>query len=284
MIRKFALATLSQTDTIIDKMELDLVTAPTGLGFSLEVSTIKTGVEEILVRASHTLSEVSLTANFLNPNAYQKAKALRYWLGLNTKKRMAFVWENDAGTSLADCIVTKFDVSEMGEDRVFQVPLSIRMLSPFFDLSKNEIVIKLVSGGKVYPYSYPYSYGSSITTGNEITNDYIEESPLIVKLFGEMDNVGVSLTEKGSEKPYAQVAFTGLVLKKGAYLTINAITKKITIFDPTLFPNEQDAYKYLVPSKDAFLYAKGQAVSILTANVTSTKTGYLEATYRKYRL
>ena len=154
MIRKFALITFDDnTDTITDRINLDIVSAPSGLGFSVTATTIKTDVEEILIKAVQSLGTISLTVNFANGNEYVKARALRAWIEKHINDRTATEWQNDAGLSYADCIVTSFDFGELSQRGLATVPLKIKMLSPFFEIVENEIKIYPSTGGKRYPYT-----------------------------------------------------------------------------------------------------------------------------------
>ena len=282
MIRKFALITFDDnTDTITDRINLDIVSAPSGLGFSVTATTIKTDVEEILIKAVQSLGTISLTVNFANGNEYVKARALRAWIEKHINDRTAIEWQNDAGLSYADCIVTSFDFGELSQRGLATVPLKIKMLSPFFEIVENEIKIYPSTGGKRYPYTYPYTYGSGVIANNEIANNYIKEIPLIITLYGVMDNVSCGIRVKGESELYQQVAFEGLSLQANQYVIINAVTRKIFYFNGTELT---DGYNYLDASKDSFIYAKENAISELTANVESGKTGRLTASYRRYRL
>lgn len=282
MIRKFALITFDKnTDVITDRINLDIVSAPSGLGFSVTATTIKTDVEEILIKAVQSLGTISLTVNFANGNEYVKARALRAWIEKHINDRTAIEWQNDAGLSYADCIVTDFEFGELAQRGLATVPLKIKMLSPFFEIVENEIKIYPSSGGKIYPYTYPYTYGSGVIANNEIANNYIKEIPLIITLYGVMDNVSCGIRVKGESELYQQVAFEGLSLQENQYVIINAVTRKILYFNGTELV---DGYNYLDASKDSFIYAKENAISELTANVESGKTGRLTASYRRYRL
>lgn len=282
MIRKFALIAFDKnTDVITDRINLDIVSAPSGLGFSVTATTIKTDVEEILIKAVQSLGTISLTVNFANGNEYVKARALRAWIEKHINDRTAIEWQNDAGLSYADCIVTDFEFGELAQRGLATVPLKIKMLSPFFEIVENEIKIYPSTGGKTYPYSYPYTYGSGVIANNEIANNYIKEIPLIITLYGVMDNVSCGIRVKGESELYQQVAFEDLSLQENQYIVINAVTRKILYFNGTELV---DGYNYLDASKDSFIYAKENAISELTANVESGKTGRLTASYRRYRL
>ena len=282
MVRKFAFVLFDDNaDIIKDRINLDMVESPSGLGFELSLSTIKTDIEEIIVKVAQSLGNIPLNVIFSGGNEYIKEKSLRAKIGMWTGKRMALEWSNDAGVSYAECAVTKFEVGEINSDGYMSVPLTLKMLSPFFEIVENEIKIYPSSGGKVYPYTYPYTYGSGIIANNEITNNYIKEIPLVITLYGVMDNVSCGIRVKGESELYQQVTFEGLSLQENQYIIINAVTHKIWYFNGTELV---DGYNYLDASKDSFIYAKENTTSELTTNVESGKSGRLTASYRRYRL
>lgn len=281
MIRKFSLVVFDSRYQITDRINLDLVTEPKGLGFKLDVATIKKNVGEIPTRVSQNYGNINLNVNYAMGREYQKAKALRQWIERNTYKNMALEWINDSGKSFIFCKVVDFDFSEKNITKDVSIPLTIKQLSPFFEVIENEVQIYPSAGGKIYPYEYPYSYGIGVISNNEITNNYIESIPLIITLYGVMENVSVGIRIKGQSTLYGEVAFEGISLQDGQWITINADSNKIIYFNGI---EELDGYNYIDASKNSFLYAIKQQVSELTANVQSDKSGRLEARYLKFSL
>jgi hypothetical protein len=280
MIRQFALVVLDNRDKVIDRFSLDLTTKPRGLGFYLEINTIITDIEEIPVEVRQKLKSITCDVHYAFGKEYLKARMLRLWIEKNTNKRMALEWINEVDKLYIDGKVQEFEFSELTPANVLSIPLTFKPLSPFFEVVENAITILPASTGKIYPYKYPYKYGIGVISNNSITNNYIRPIPLIVTLYGEMVNAGVSIIEEGQTSPYAQVSFN-LTLTADQYITINAVTRKITYFNGQI---EVDGYNLLDLTKQSFIFARENTTSFLSASVASDQTGRMEASYRRYRL
>lgn len=280
MIRNFSLVVLNQQDMIIDRINLDLIDQPKGLGFSLESAVIETDVEDILVSFRQKHENVTLNVNYAFGNEYLKAKALRQWIEKNTGKVMALQWYTITDKLYAGCIVNKFDFSEINNDRILSVPLTIKLLTPFFDVIENEIYILPSTTGKIYAFIYPFIYGEGLSSNNIITNTYIKPIPLNITLYGEMATPAVGIKFKDAMTNYADIVFEGLSLSKNMWININSISRKITLFNGY---EEIDGYDYIDATKQSFIFAR-TGISELNANVQSDKTGRLRASYRRYRL
>ena len=280
MIREFALVVLDRTDKIIDRINLDIVDKPRGLGFVIENAIIKTDVEDVLVSFRQQHETVSLDVNYAFGNEYIKARALRQWIEKYTGKKVCLEWTSQSKVLLAGCVVEKFDFSEIAETKVLSVPLTIKLLTPFFDVIENEISITPGATGKIYPYTYSYSYGEGLIVNNEINNAYIKSIPLNITLFGEMLTPSVSIKFQGASKSYASVVFQGLSLTADMYININAIERTITLFNGF---DEVDGYDYIDGTKQSFIFAQ-RGISELGASIQSDKSGRMLASYRRYWL
>ena len=293
MLRTFSLVMLDNRDKIIDRFNLDIVTQPQGLGFAIELNTIITDIEEIPIHIKQRLQPITFNIHFAFGNEYQKAKALRFWIQKNTNGRMAIEWITKSGRVYADGKVESFEFTGLTPQNVISIPLKFRLLSPFFEIVENAISIFPSSAGKTYPYEYSYTYGFGVIENNEIINDYIAPIPLIITLYGEMTTPSVIISDKETGEAYMRVNFNGLTLRgkriednieyDADFLVINAITRKITMFN-SFTKTELDAFNYVDPLFQTYIFARENIVSELDANIQSEKSGYMEASFRKYML
>ena len=281
MVREFAIVILDSRDKLQDRFNLELVSNPKGLGFLLAINIIETDIEEIPVSLKQKLQPVTLDVNYAYGKKYESAKALRLWIEKNINKRMALEWTTPADRLYADCKVVEFEFSELSPLNFLSIPLTIRPLSPFFDVVSGAITVSPSTTGKEYPFMYPYTYGVGLAVNNRIENNYIKPIPLIITLYGEMTVPTVTITQEGEASPYARVYF-GLTLTKGQYITINAVTRKIIFFNGL---HEEDGYNFLDFTNQSFIFAREGTTSFLNApGVQSDKSGFLEASYRRYKL
>lgn len=283
MIRTFSLVVFDEVFNISDRIRLDAVTSPQNLGFEISLNTIRTDIEEIVTKAVQSLKEISLTVNFYRGGEYQKAAALRRWIEGHMLDSMALEYRNDAELKYADCIITKYGMTEIGQNRIMTVPLTVRPLSPFYQLRNNVITIRQDTPGKAYPYSYPYNYGGGLIESNIIENSYIKDIPLVVKIYGVTDTPTLTLIEDGAEAPYSTVQFLNAAIGEGQYLVVDSIRRKIRFWNGSAF---EDYYGRLNMSadRDSFLYARQNTVSKLTINLLTGASGYLEASFKQYEL
>ena len=280
MIREFALVVLDGTDAEIDRLNLDLVDNPKGLGFTIENAVIKTDVEDMLVSFRQTHEVVTLNVNYAFGYEYLKARGLRIFIEKYLGGRLYLEWKTPVHTLLAGCAINKFEFSEISTTKILSVPLTLNLLTPFFDVVNNEITITPGETGKIYTYTYPYTYGEGIISNNEINNTYIKSVPLNITLYGEMTTPSVSIRFKGDTASYASVAFIGLALASNMWININGVEKNITLFDGAA---EVDAYDYIDGTRQSFIYAQ-RGLSELLASVQTDKSGRMRASFRRYWL
>ena len=158
--------------------------------------------------------------------------------------------------------------------------LSFTMATPYFIKQEQTINIKLSSVGKSYPYTYPYSYGTSKIENNEINNIYILDIPLIITITGAISNPTISLMDENN-KTYNTVKFTGFTLNQNEQLVINSAQRKIYKIVNGV---ETDMSAETDPSHDTFLRAKN-GLSKIIVNTADASTGFsLTGGWRQYTL
>lgn len=267
-MRDFALQVYDEDLNLVDEFILDLVTAPSGLGFAQKVTVVTSGVVDYIVNQQIDRKDIKLTVNFFEPDSYGKVEKLRTWLGqyLNYEKyRMVLQYTNDYKQKWINIYVKEFTATEI-DTRINQVPLVLRPLSPFYDKLTKSILITLSKTNKSYPYGYPYTYGGGSYSNNSLENTFLGDIPLCVVLKGEIVNPQVSLRDDNGEI-YAAIAFTGFTLLKGAELVIDAIAGKITYRAPDS-EKTIDFYNQIDKLHDTFLYAK-HGKSVIVPNLES---------------
>ena len=280
-IRKYALVILDKQDKIIDRYNLDLVTDPTDNGFTLNLSTISSDIEDIITKVVQKKQVITMNViQYLN--AYNKTNVLANWIQKYSTAQYRMCLEYNDTTQLRYCEgkvtgLTKGEKDEFGE--IIQ-KLSFTMSTPFFTKQKQTINIRVSSVGKKYPFKYPYSYGSSKVENNEINNVYILDIPLIITINGAISNPTVSLIDENNEI-YNTVKFSNFVLLKGEQLVINSAQRKIYKIVNGI---ETDMSAETDPSYDTFLRAKN-GLSKIVVNTADASSGFsLTGGWRQYTL
>ena len=287
MIRGYALVVMNNQDEIIDRYNLDLVTAPTGNGFQLELSTIATDIEDVITKVVQKKPTITMTVHLIK-NGYSQSNILTNWIQkYSTADTNMFLEYNDT-TTIKYCggKVTSLTKTEKDEYRDLAQDLTFTMTTPFFTKQSSGIIkISVSNKGKSYPFKYPYSYGRNIIENTTITNPYILEVPLIVSITGEISNPIVSLFDENGER-YSMVDFTGTTLTSSERIVINSAIKKIYKVDidengNEIAGTEVDYRPEVSPEHNTYLYAQ-KGTSTITLNIVNT--GTLEGTWRQYTL
>ena len=283
-IRKFALVIVDDFDNEIDRFNLDYADTPKNLGFELEFTTLESRLTTYFTSAREKKLATTLNLNFLPPNAYEKANAFKRFVQKYINQRMIFEY-NDTTSEIKNWEgkVQKFGQDELNEYKTLVCPISFLPATPKYIRKDNVITIRPATIGKSYPFKYPYSYGKSTVENNIVVNNYFDELPLRVTIFGEMNNPQISLQDINTGEVYSTVRFENLYIIEGEELIIDAIQSKVLIKRNGIVSS---AYDYL--SKDAnlvsFLYAKANTTSKVVIALNSGENGYLKASYRQYTL
>ena len=280
MIRRFSLVALDESDRIEDMFNLNIVTNPRGLGFAKEVQTVQTEIEEIIVKAVQRLEDISLQQNCINESQYEQAKALRLWIQTYANRNTALLWQSNKGAYICDCHVVKYEFSEIVTSNYMPIPLTLKTLSPWFELKEQLINISPSGTRNVYPRRYPIRYGTGMASNNMIINDYPKDAPVTITLYGNMVDVGISIRVLGEAIPYARVQFPNVSLQEGHSIIINARRGTVRYFNGSVY---SDFFGSIDPTYQSFIRAKANMISELeSSGVRPDLSGYMLATYRRY--
>ena len=281
-MRKYALVILDNTDKIIDRFNLGLITNPTGNGFRLNLSLLSTDIEDVITKVVEVKQNVRFTIN-QHQNSYSKANLLSQWIQKYSTTKYVMALEYDDGNIIryAEGKVVSLDKTEKDEFNILPQVLEFQKTTPYFTKKENTITIQVSSVGKKYPYSYPYSYGSSIVQNNEITNPYILDIPLIVTIDGAITNPTIDLLDEDGNR-YNRVYFDGIIVAQGEKLVVNSAQKKI--FKVNQDGTQTDFVGQVSPLYDTFLRAKTGTTTI-NINTNDSAAGFkLTGSWRQYTL
>lgn len=283
-MRKFALVILDIEDKVKDRYNLDLITAPSGLGFKLNMSTLTGDIEDVITKVTQSKNVIKLTVNQYN-NSYIKANSLALWIQKYSQAENIMALEYDDGQVVRYCEgrVTSLGKTELTTLRNLPQELQFTQTTPFFVKRENTITIQVSSIGKSYPFKYPYQYGRNQVTNNEIENAYIYDVPLIITIDGAIANPQIDLLDENG-KSYNTVVFDGEtgILRDNEKIVINSAQKKIykTFENGTI----KDWRPNVSPEFDTFLMAKNGKSTININTLTADEHFKLTGSWREYRL
>lgn len=285
-MRRYALVIFDNTDQIIDRFNLINITNPTGNGFRLSLSLLSTDIEDVITKVTEVKQVVKFTIN-QHQNAYTKSNLLAQWIQKYSKPEYIMAIEYDDGNIIkyAEGKVIALDKTEQDEFKILPQLLEFQKTTPYFIKRENTITIQVVSVGKRYPYTYPYSYGANVIQNNEIENPYILDVPLIITINGAIDNPRIMLLDENGNS-YNKVYFgtndNPIIIKEGEKLVINSAQKKI--FKVNQDGTETDYVNQVLPSEDTYLRAKTGKSTININTETATEGFKLTGSWRQYTL
>ena len=282
MIRGYALVVMNNQDEIIDRYNLDLVTAPTGNGFQLELSTIATDIEDVITKVVQKKPTINMTVHLVK-NGYSQSNILTNWIQkYSTADSKMFLEYNDTViTKYCGGKVTSLTKTEKDEYKDLAQDLTFTMSTPFFIKRENTITIQVASIGKKYAFKYPYSYGKNVVENNEIDNPYILDVPVIITIDGAIDNPTIDLLNENGDR-YSRVQFDGITIAEGESLIINSAQKKI--YKINTDGSETDFRPEVNPEFDTYLLAH-RGTTTISINTNDTSTGFkLTGSWRQYTL
>ena len=283
-IRKFALVIVDDFDKEIDRFNLDYADTPKNLGFEIEFTTLESRLTTYFTSAREKKLATTLNLNFIRPNAYEKANAFKRFVQKYTNQRMVFEY-NDTTSEVKNWEgkVQKFGQDELTNFKSLVCPISFLPSTPKYIRKDNVITIRPATKGKSYPFKYPYAYGKSTVENNIINNEYFDEIPLRVHIYGAINNPQISLQDAETNEIYSTVRFENLYVSENEELIIDAIQSKVLIKRNGQLTS---AYDYLSKdaSLDSFLYAKANTISKVVITLNPLENGYLKASYRQYTL
>ena len=281
-IRKFALVVVDDFDAEIDRFNLDYAEAPKNLGFEIEFTTLESKLTTYFTSAKEKKLPTTLNLYFTAPQAYRKANAFKRFVQRYTNKKMVFEYDDTTEIKYWEGKVQKVGQEELNNFGNLVCPISFLPATPKY-IKKESTVSKIASDeGKSYPTGYAYSYGYSIQE-DTINNEYFDEIPLRVFLYGYMTDPQISLIDEATNEVYSIVRFENLAIAEGEHLVVDAIQSKILLYRNGEYVSAYD-YVSKQANLDSFLHAKGNTVSKLLISLNPLESGYLRATYRQYTL
>lgn len=282
MIRGYALVIMNSQDQITDRFNLDLVTAPTGNGFQLELSTIATDIEDVITKVVQKKPTINMTVHLVK-NGYSQSNILTNWIQkYSTADSKMFLEYNDTViTKYCGGKVTSLTKTEKDEYKDLAQDLTFTMSTPFFIKRENTITIQVASVGKKYAFKYPYSYGKNVVENNKIDNPYIHDVPVIITIDGAIDNPTIDLLNENGDR-YSRVQFDGITIAEGESLIINSAQKKI--YKINTDGSETDFRPEVNPEFDTYLLAH-RGTTTISINSNDSSTGFqLTGSWRQYTL
>ena len=192
MIRRLYLENPSGNRFYFDYRSGCLITAPSGLGFSQEMTYLKYDTFFDRVEQTQPLAEIQATLVFLK--GYRGYSEFLDYLKWGDEGLKLIYETNDSAFCNVDIkSLTKQELlaGTLQCQIVFQ-KLSLWLKMQIFSLTVNGDVT-----GKVFPFTYPYKYSASFEGKIQVNNRGVQKAPLFVELIGAVENPEIILRKNG---------------------------------------------------------------------------------------
>lgn len=161
--------------------------APQGLGYSVDINTVRLGNSHLIVSEDYDLGSVSGELLFLEGRlpAYQQYLAFAHFL---YSRPIVLHYLTPATNAEYRCQVRVTDLqkSEVSEDGIMRCPITMFQQTLWYTAQANVLEAdNTVSDSKVYPLDRPYHYGESSMNNMTLYNDGVADTPLLIEIFGE---------------------------------------------------------------------------------------------------
>ena len=278
-MRQINLVVLDDSDTIVDRYNLEHITDINGLGYALKVSTISTEVEEYITRIVQSKRNISFTV--IQTAKYRGQENLNAWLLENMNNTICLEYDNGIRKVYCEGTVIDNAYSELNQYKVLEQTITFKPLTPFFLKIENKVFIQVADEGKNYPFEYPYAYGQNVILNNEINNTYFKDIPVIISVYGTITNPHIILLDEQGNI-YNEILFSNLFIDEGEHIVINSAQKKVWLYDGN--GNKTDAYNLLNEAYDSYIKAAPLMTSSISINLSSEDSGFLIGSWRQYTL
>lgn len=204
---------------------------PAGLGYEIDDTFARLGNRYVAVDTGYAQGKVTGNIYFTLPKAYQKYYD---FVRFAQKTPLILAYTPDIGTFYRECKISRIDKTELNESGALDVSVEIIALGLWY---RNVTAINNgeQTNGKIYTYSYPYTYGESAGV-LRMQSDSYEDSPAKLTIYGPVTNPSWRHYVNGVEVASGKINGT---VADGLKLVIDATKTPYTI-------NTQDSYGNIV--------------------------------------
>ncbi|MBQ0111917.1 MAG: hypothetical protein KBT03_02195 [Bacteroidales bacterium] len=210
---------------------------PVGLGFSKSLGLDRLGNEAEITENRANLPTPSGELLFYKDNIAGKYDDYKKFIQFAKIKPLKFYWQTpDSFESVyIDCEIASLEMSEVSTDGLIHCPIQLQGLS-FWKNSKEHIVKveEEITGGKIYPYTYPYTYEGNSFANIQIQNNGTLPSGFKFEIYSEVTNPILSLFQREyneDSEQYEDVKY-GEIRIEGTYdeIKVNTTDHKQSIY------------------------------------------------------
>ena len=159
---------------------------PSGLGYTVEMSTIKLGNSNLIINEDYVLPPLEGEVLFKGTlrNVYQQYQEFIRFLS-KRPITLHYLPPNTFNSYGCSIRVTSLEKTEVQTDGLLHCPIIMNRQTLWSSDNPNIIdSSNSISNGKSYPLSRPYTYGEVSLENIRMTNDGMTDAPIKVEIFG----------------------------------------------------------------------------------------------------
>lgn len=298
--RKFVLTDTDNTVSIdLNDFSGYLATVPTGLGIYRVAEYITIGNQRIQTNNRNAFQKITLNVQILGERSTweQKYATLRDFISVYIKRGFRLYYSTEIGTRYVKCDVNIVDKTEKDFANL-PIKLEIQPKSLWLADVQATSVQQTASTGNLFEFEeretdlyyaqfseidtdyYAIVFSTSAIQYAELENVGGEETPLLIRLYGEAQNPYLVLKDKESGAVLQDVKFNNLTVPEGYYLELNSSADDTHIYLVNNTTGEKfDREAWADLSTNVYLYLPQGRYIIEISDESETNTCYADIIY-----
>lgn len=195
MIRQFWLTNSDNTTFSLNGNNiantLSFLHEPNGLGYSVNINTVKLGNTDVILNETYNLGSISGDLIFFGKPQYVYQQ-YQSFLSFLSKKPITMHYQPPNASDSYNCLVRVVSVekSEINHDnKGLHCPIQFYRQSMWYNDNPNELdAYNRVEVGKSYPLDRPYSYGAISLENIPLSNSGMTDASLKIEVYGSCTN------------------------------------------------------------------------------------------------
>lgn len=213
LYRKFKLVNANNNEFTLTEQNFKVfANDPNGLGFSKSISTLRLGDEELLLYSLVNLDNINFELLFYDDKLSDKYQKYVEFMQFISFKPLYLYYQRPNGfewyrRKIEIVSLSKSEVSF--EDSMLHCNLVMKTLGFWEDDIAEEIVLeKQEQQGKIYPITYPFTYGGNSFSGVDLISKGLLDTPLEIQINGTSEDAEWIIYDN-NDNIYGRAKFNG---------------------------------------------------------------------------
>ena len=213
LYRKFKLVNANNNEFTLTEQNFKVfANDPNGLGFSKSISTLRLGDEELLLYSLVNLDNINFELLFYDDKLSDKYQKYVEFMQFISFKPLYLYYQRPNGfewyrRKIEIVSLSKGEVSF--EDSMLHCNLVMKSLG-FWEADIEEVIVleKQEQQGKIYPITYPFTYGGNSFSGVDLISKGLLDTPLEIQINGTSEDAEWIIYDN-NDNIYGRAKFNG---------------------------------------------------------------------------